>query len=259
MFRRGRSAFRAGERPTVWKQGEDFLQNTLHFPSFGDLPHENDVDEDYWKQNLSGVYVPACTWFFMAEITEDEYAQIPFLRNQVVVTDRAGQRGVPIYFYPQSGSFDFKLLKKGSTILVVNGQKHNFLDLSIGLRIEDLDSVSVAPCSMDALLNLSTIYHASKDTKCWLCGIGGGKSKSSLTTGASNGCSGQEELKKCGACRVARYCSKECQARHWKEGGHKRTCKALPVFIKLTNVDYSRYDTNAYLGPAHFVPGLAKK
>lgn len=264
MFGHARAPFSGQrQRPTVWKQGEDFLQNTFHFPSFRDLPHENDLAEDYWKCDHSGVYVPACTWFFMAEITNDECSQSAFLRNQVVVTDRAGQRDIPIYFYPEGGSFDFKLLKRGSTILVVNGQKHDFLDLSIGLRIEQLDTVSVAPCSMDQLLTLSKTYHANKDTKCWLCGKGGEGIKSSQTTGAqgSSGAilSSAEELKKCGACWVARYCSKECQAKHWKEGGHKRTCKAMPVFTKLTKINYSIYDSTAFLGPAHFIPGLSRK
>jgi hypothetical protein len=33
------------------------------------------------------------------------------------------------------------------------------------------------------------------------------------------------ELKKCSRCRAAAYCSRECQVRHWREGGHKRECK----------------------------------
>ena len=263
MFGHARAPF-GGQRhrPTIWKQGEDFLQNTFHFPSFRDLPHENDIEEGYWKCDHSGVYVPACTWFFMAEITNDECSQSPFLRNQVRVTDRAGQRDIPIYFYPEGGLFDFKLLKKGRTILVANGQKHDFLDLSIGLRIEELDTVSVAPCSMDQLLTLSEMYHANKDKKCWLCGKGGGGTGLSQMTGAegSSGANASaEELKKCGACRVAHYCSKECQERHWKEGGHKRTCKAMPVFTKLTKINYFIYDSTAFLGPAHFVPGLSRK
>ena len=30
----------------------------------------------------------------------------------------------------------------------------------------------------------------------------------------------------CGRCKLAFYCSKNCQKRHWKEGGHKHNCVA---------------------------------
>ena len=29
------------------------------------------------------------------------------------------------------------------------------------------------------------------------------------------------------ACKVVRYCSRECQLKHWKEGGHKKACPQL--------------------------------
>lgn len=35
------------------------------------------------------------------------------------------------------------------------------------------------------------------------------------------------DLMKCGKCRVALYCSRECQEKDWKEGGHKRACKTM--------------------------------
>ena len=35
------------------------------------------------------------------------------------------------------------------------------------------------------------------------------------------------QLRKCSECRAVSYCSRECQVRHWKEGGHKRECTQL--------------------------------
>jgi len=32
------------------------------------------------------------------------------------------------------------------------------------------------------------------------------------------------ELSRCSNCRLVRYCSKECQRKHWREGGHKDEC-----------------------------------
>ena len=31
----------------------------------------------------------------------------------------------------------------------------------------------------------------------------------------------------CTRCRTVRYCNRDCQMTHWKEGGHKRDCKRL--------------------------------
>ena len=36
-----------------------------------------------------------------------------------------------------------------------------------------------------------------------------------------------EQLRSCSGCRSAAYCSRQCQLKHWKEGGHKRECKRL--------------------------------
>ena len=33
------------------------------------------------------------------------------------------------------------------------------------------------------------------------------------------------KLFKCQRCRTTYYCNPECQAKHWREGGHKRECK----------------------------------
>ena len=42
---------------------------------------------------------------------------------------------------------------------------------------------------------------------------------------ASSG--GVPKLKACGRCMSARYCSQECQKKHWAEGGHKEACPQL--------------------------------
>lgn len=33
-----------------------------------------------------------------------------------------------------------------------------------------------------------------------------------------------DQVKRCGQCRIAVYCSKACQVRHWKHDGHKAAC-----------------------------------
>ena len=246
------SSHYSGVTSRYWKPGEDFLQNTFHFPSFRDLPDENEIEDGYWEPDRYGVYQPACVWFFMGEIIYDETAQIPFLRNRVFVRDRDGGE-CPISFYPEDGFFDFKTLKKGSTVLVTNGQRHNFLDLTVGLRVGYLDNVAVVPCSMSDLLKLSNVYHTKTNTRCWSCSekdiSASASASSSASVSSSSGegaTAGSTELKKCAACRMATYCSKDCQKKDWKEG-HKKTCKAVPLFKKLTQIDYMKVDDRSFL------------
>ena len=58
-----------------------------------------------------------------------------------------------------------------------------------------------------------------KEGKCFTCG----KENEKLTAGGV----GDGGLLKCGGCRFAEYCSKECQVKDWKAGGHKKLCAAL--------------------------------
>ncbi|PRW56533.1 Zinc finger MYND domain-containing 10 [Chlorella sorokiniana] len=37
----------------------------------------------------------------------------------------------------------------------------------------------------------------------------------------------KQQLKKCSKCSAVAYCSRECQVRHWQEGGHKAECSRL--------------------------------
>lgn len=58
-----------------------------------------------------------------------------------------------------------------------------------------------------------------------------------VAAAAASGCSwcgkveGQGEgggLLRCGRCKEARYCSRACQCRHWKDGGHRKQCRPVP-------------------------------
>lgn len=219
---------------------KDILKSRHYFPSFQDLGDENDLDDQYWKENYyTGVWVQACTWCFLGEITDDESSQIPFLRNRVLVRDRMGRENIPIFFYPERGIFDFKTLKKGHTICVMLAERHYFLDGSIGLRIESLDTVKVIPCALSDLFAMSTFYsQCQENAACWAC-----EKKSTDSSAAASAVN----LKKCAACHIAQYCCKECQVKDWKER-HRRWCKALPEFLKMTNIDYSKYDEHALFG-----------
>uniref|UniRef100_A0A1X7U948 MYND-type domain-containing protein n=1 Tax=Amphimedon queenslandica TaxID=400682 RepID=A0A1X7U948_AMPQE len=197
----------------------DLLSQKLFAPPFSGLPYDNDVDEIYYTPNYFGVHSPCRNWVFLGEITNANYSLSPFLRNRVIVTDRSGRKNIPLFFYPESGVFDFHTLKVGHTIAILFAEQHYFMDGSIGIRIESLDYVKVIPCGLNELAELSKQYSSSKDT-CWGCGQ---ESKS---------------LKKCGACKNAWYCNETCQRQDWGKG-HKKACKAMADFLFLHSLGFS--------------------
>ncbi len=212
--------------------GVDIFANEFYFPAFHDLGHEHDINLDRWYERSPGCLSRACTWCFLGEITNDECSQIPgaMFRNRVFVKDRSG-REIRILFYPETGHFDFTTLRNGHTICVMLAEQHYFMDMTVGLRIEALDLVKVIPCSLNDLLELSSTYSKCCDPSvCWHCGR-----------------RSDHELKKCAACRVARYCDRECQTGDWKSR-HRRWCKAMPEFIKMARIDYSQFDSEALIG-----------
>ena len=44
---------------------------------------------------------------------------------------------------------------------------------------------------------------------------------------------GKEKGKRCVGCGNVAYCGKECQAKDWKEGGHKRYCRRKKIDGKV--------------------------
>ena len=52
-----------------------------------------------------------------------------------------------------------------------------------------------------------------------------------ITALEMQGCAGCQhegvQLRKCSACKAVAYCSRQCQVRHWKQGGHKQACAQL--------------------------------
>ena len=205
----------------------DILKNELYFPSFEGLEDDHVLDHKHYHIDSRGLWARACTWCFLGEITHDETSQVSFWRNRIFVKDRHGKGNIPIAFYPERGSFDYKTLRKGHTICIMLAQRRHFLDRSIGIRIEHLDRVRVMPCALNDLFAISTFYSQSDHHKtCWMCK----KTNTSDDEGAV-----AVDMKKCASCCIAQYCCKECQVKDWKER-HRRWCKALPEFLKLTKI-----------------------
>ena len=90
-----------------------------------------------------GTIERARTWCFLAEIVTvtAPFSAAPVLHH-LLVRDRTGKE-LPVYFYPECGSFDYTELRVGRTVAILFAERHDFLDLSMGVRIENLDTLRV--------------------------------------------------------------------------------------------------------------------
>jgi hypothetical protein len=139
------------------------LRDAQAFPSFEDCPHENDVPYAYYRER-GGVYRPIRHWCFLGEIT----SRLVFMRLCLTVKDRRGEE-VPANFHldPHEGPRMFtpgmsnfpvhpnipkSLTEEGNTIAILYAEQHNFMDGTIGFRIEDANRVQVRPIPLDGIL-----------------------------------------------------------------------------------------------------------
>jgi len=63
--------------------------------------------------------------------------------------------------------------------------------------------------------------------RCYMC-----NKKGEPTTAAEGG--GGSSLKHCSRCKIPKYCSQECQIKHWKYGGHKAECARTVAELEET-------------------------
>ncbi|KAG0289279.1 hypothetical protein BGZ98_003912 [Dissophora globulifera] len=193
------------------------------FPGYNDLPYENDVEPDYYTQNHRGVFEPRRHWCFMGEIVDDTHSYSAFLRHRMNVRDRDGAV-IPVFFYLEADireTFDATVLKNGNTLFARYAQQHSFMDGSEGLRLEEPELFRVVPFSMEAILD------AYQESDGW---AQDGKVCRKCEAKATH---------RCGKCKKAFYCTRECQTDHWK--AHRPTCKILTAVGPVTALDHTRF------------------
>ena len=142
------------------------LQDRQAFPSFENCPHEDDVPITYYRQREVGVFHPIRHWCFLGEITH----RLVFNRLCLWVKDRRGQEisanfhlnsdrapGFRMFTpgmsnFPNHPNIPESLTEEGNTIAILYGQQHDFMDGSIGFRIEEADLVQVSLVSAEGIL-----------------------------------------------------------------------------------------------------------
>ncbi|PFH60841.1 hypothetical protein XA68_10248 [Ophiocordyceps unilateralis] len=188
------------------------LDDPRFFPVFEALPIKYKVNLAYHGTNDGRVYRPRAHWCFLGEIVQHSF----FLRLSILVRDGNG-KSIPITFYTsEHGSSLVRNgeVKIGYTAAVLYAEQHGFVDSTVGICQQALQTIKVFPVSMDGLMQLSDRLQkyatVDKDeTTCHNC----------QRKAAS--------LLRCAKCNLFSYCNKDCQVEAWHHKGHKADCKLL--------------------------------
>ena len=120
------------------------LQDNLSFPKWADCPLDEGVDkvwEKYYTGFDTGTLSAKRHWCFIGEIEQFT----TFSRPCVVVRDKAGKQIVVAYYLKmgETPSLDFGEFVPGRTIAILYPERHQFLDGTAGIRIEESGTTQV--------------------------------------------------------------------------------------------------------------------
>ncbi|KAJ7161032.1 hypothetical protein C8R46DRAFT_1106294, partial [Mycena filopes] len=140
---------------------------------------------------------PGESWIIFGEIVRDDSIMRPVYR----VRDKIDCE-FPVAFYTDNPAAGRKLPANSGIFCASRAVcATNFSTDRTGYRIEDPSTVFVLPCSMAELRGMNQRLRKKNDA-------------------------GEMEL-----CRTLCYCSKDCQAADWRQGGHRKEC---PVMHRLS-------------------------
>ena len=199
----------------------------VHWPAeLDDLPDYDSPWGIYYKLRHS-VLAPTMHWCFLTEVIEVQL----FFRPNVLVRTASGKK-LMVHFYHENNekptTFQWTQLVPGSTLAILYAQSKCMLDLTEGIRQEDLDSVFVFKAPLSQVTE--AIQWCTKSTK----------SSSTVTSECStNACNIMDRLKTCARCNYAKYCSKEHQISDWKR--HKMICSDMKTIVRLVDCISKRF------------------
>ncbi|KAG2031919.1 hypothetical protein BDR03DRAFT_971539 [Suillus americanus] len=195
------------------KKPQSVLRNSFNFPTFSGLPDEpeNEIDLEYYDDCRFG-FKPSQHWCFVGEIVDS----IGLVRVLLRVKDKDGQVVTIGLYTDDRGQALVPQIKEGYTVAVLYGEQHRFLDMTVGIRVEDTSNIKIIPCSLEQLLKASDDVATLRKGQPRRCGSCGKEENASENT----------HLRLCSRCRHTPYCGEDCQKKAWV-AGHKVDCKAL--------------------------------
>ncbi|KAK3984905.1 SET domain-protein [Cladorrhinum sp. PSN332] len=169
------------------------FRNEETFPPFSKLPEEYDINLSFYEISSSNVYKPRRHWCFLAEICDVE----GFIRLRLIVRDKRGATA-PVAFYTDDKGAEFThQAQSGFTVAILYANQHGFLDMTVGVRLEESSIFKIIPAPLNEVLALSDrVGRYSAGRAGWIT------------------CHGCDE-------------EKSCQTNGWNNKGHKRDCKLI--------------------------------
>jgi hypothetical protein len=118
------------------------MRNQKNFPSFTDLPNENDFDPDYYKSDTRKL---RRHWCFLGEIVEF----IMLTRLQMEIKD-VYDSSVELFFHTERKGNELapSKVRKGYTVAILYAHQHPFAFGEPGIRHEDPQLIRVIPVPM---------------------------------------------------------------------------------------------------------------
>lgn len=216
------------------------LDNHVDCPSFDALSHEDEPCEPYWRL-IKGSIKQVRHWCFMGEIEKVNY----LIRPRLLIRTRFNENVIITFHLEESNSpctFSFDDVLVGHTILIVDPEKHGFVNT--GIRQEDGDLVVIFKCSMQTIIKTFELMMTSP-AACFQCQARPSSTihdSSSESKETLSECSQQAltniSLKKCLRCGIALYCNKLCQTQHWNDS-HKKLCSSMKYLQLLCELDFA--------------------
>ncbi|KAF9483722.1 hypothetical protein BDN70DRAFT_918273 [Pholiota conissans] len=203
------------------------LRDEEYFPTFDQLPYDNDVSPRYYACRPSdGAYAPIKHWCFLVEIVE----KVKWIRPTFRVKDKNGRELLVMCYFDsdfETPSIWEKRCKQGGVMAMMYANFHNFMDGQTGIRVEEGGTLTFLPCSLETLLRIGDDLDKPSSNICVLCKKPG--------------------VLQCARCSSTRYCGKECQVADWKPR-HKDECIAIQQVKKWKGKEWKAFDGKYWIG-----------
>eukprot|EP01038_Epipyxis_sp_PR26KG_P012714 gene12714-17051_t len=175
------------------------------YPCFNKIPDKNKPHDKHWclvgqicdKYNLIKSHITIKT-------RQDETVLIRFYSSMIYEIE--GDIDNP-------STFKWADCAEGNTVTLLYAKKHMTMDDSMMICLENVNYVSIFPVTQELWINEA--IKSNNPVNCFECN------------------STSSQLLRCTQCKIACYCNKNCQTKHWKNI-HKKICGQMNTIRNLT-------------------------